>query len=193
MQARLELLESQVAQLQREVSHLRGLLGVSEEGFEFVSEVRAERSGSASSQRPVSPASSVRAQRTPDSAQAPSPGYPLQGRVPPSQPTRPGPVEVPPLPRSQRDAAWLLRARDGEHRGASGRDRLPQGSKLWLVLRSYEGEDFDPPRVYQSFAPAKAVTKRGADLGQAILVGLPSRGDLEAVIASAGLPAPVWC
>ena len=89
MQARLELLESQVAQLQREVSHLRGLLGVSEEGFEFVSEVRAERSGSASSQRPVSPASSVRAQRTPDSAQAPSPGYPLQGRVPPSQPTRP--------------------------------------------------------------------------------------------------------
>ena len=35
-----------MAQLQREGSHLRGLLGVREEGFEFVFEVRAERSGS---------------------------------------------------------------------------------------------------------------------------------------------------
>ncbi|CAE7241416.1 unnamed protein product [Symbiodinium sp. CCMP2592] len=35
------------------------------------------------------------------------------------------------------------------------------GSKFWLVLRSYEGEDFDPPRAYQSFAPVKEITKRG--------------------------------
>ena len=69
----------------------------------------------------------------------------------------------------------MVRALSGSYRGSSGRDRLPQ-SRLWLVLRDFEGHD---PRVYSTYAPVKALTKRGSDLGAAVLVGLPTRADLD--------------
>lgn len=83
-------------------------------------------------------------------------------------------------------AAHLKRALAGEHRGESGRDHLPSGSRYWLVIRSYSGEIFDPVRVYSRWGPAKAVTKRGDDLGQSVFVGLPSLGDVGRVTAAGG-------
>ena len=34
---------------------------------------------------------------------------------------------------------FLRRVRDGEHRGASGRDRLPGASRYWVVVRDCRG------------------------------------------------------
>ena len=97
-----------------------------------------------------------------------------------------------PLPRSERDNAcreiglWITRALSGNYRGASGPDRIPQASKYWLVFRGFDGETFEPPRAFTSFANAKAVCKRQADCGQSVFIGLPSRADVDAVCAAAG-------
>ena len=51
-------------------------------------------------------------------------------------------------------------------------DRLPQGSKFWVVLRNFHGPTFSPPRVYSAFAPANFAS---ADLGLSV-GGLPALG-----------------
>lgn len=83
-------------------------------------------------------------------------------------------------------ALHLKRALSGQHRGESGRDQLPSGSRFWLVIRSYTGEVFDPVRVYSRWGPAKAVTKRGEHLGDSVFVGLPSLGDVGRVTEAGG-------
>lgn len=78
---------------------------------------------------------------------------------------------------------YLRQSVAGEHRGESGRERLPTGSRYWVVVRSYSGEVYDPVRVYSHWVGgAKGVTKRGEYLGQSVFVGLPSLGDVGRVI-----------
>lgn len=183
MQARIELLEAQVAQLQLEVRRLRELVGVEEDEFEVIATVPTT---------PVSAGARASPQASPAQSSASS-AYPLPGRGPSSNEAR-----TRSLPRTERDTAcreiglWLLRNLAGDHRGTSGRDRLPQGSRLWLVARDFEGNTFNPPRVYTSFPQAKAITKRGSDLGASVLIGLPSRADLDAVLAATDWAAPVF-
>ena len=64
---------------------------------------------------------------------------------------------------------WIRRCLEGGHRGTSGRDRNPLQSRLWLVIRSIEGEDFNPPLAYRNWTSAKALVKRGAETGGSIL------------------------
>ena len=56
----------------------------------------------------------------------------------------------------------------------SGRHRLHLRSRLYLAFADFEGQPFDPPRVFHSFAPAAALCKRGSFLGDSILIGVPS-------------------
>ena len=182
MQAKVERLERLVDQLQREVRELREALGVNRDEFELVSEA-APAPGSYSA-TPVS---------TPTRATA-TPVYPLQG---------PGPAELhsfraeataPVLPRTDRDNAcreiglWILRALSGNHRGASGRDKLTQASRFWVVFRTFEGSDCNPPRAFSALARAKTLCKRNAECGASVFVGLPARADVEAVCSAAGFP-----
>ena len=192
MQARIELLEAQVAGLQAEVRELKALLGVEEEGFELVPTPSAVQERSSAEPRPAGARSSQVGQSPASQV------YPLQGLEPTGSSSRQHGESFQPLPRSERDSAcreiglWLLRSLSGEHRGSSGRDRLPQGSRFWLVLRDYEGNTLQPPRVYTSYPPVKALTKRGSSLGSSVLVGLPTRADLEVVVGAAQLATPTF-
>ena len=85
---------------------------------------------------------------------------------------------------------FLRRCLAGEHRGQSGRDRLPGGSRFWLVARDYSGVVFSPVRVFSRFADCKQIVKVGSDLGESVCIGLPSRGDVIAVCAAADLLLP---
>ena len=196
MQARIELLEAQVAGLQAEVRELKVLLGVEEEGFELVQTPSAVPERSSVEPRPAVGRAVARSSQV--SQSSPSQVYPLQGLEPTGSSSRQHGESVQSLPRSERDSAcreiglWLLRSLSGEHRGSSGRDRLPQGSRFWLVLRDYEGNALKPPRVYTSYPPVKALTKRGSSLGSSVLVGLPTRADLDVVIGAAQLAAPTF-
>ena len=46
---------------------------------------------------------------------------------------------------------WLRRATDGQHRGACGRDRLPQGSRYWVITRDFHGNLCSPVWVVRRF------------------------------------------
>lgn len=83
--------------------------------------------------------------------------------------------------------AWIRRSLNGEHRGTSGRDRNPLQSRLWIVARSIEGEDFNPPLIFKSWTAAKALVKRGPETGGSIFVGIPSEREAVRVVRSAGL------
>lgn len=85
---------------------------------------------------------------------------------------------------------FLRRAADGQHRGPSGRERLPGGSRFWVVVKDYTGDTFSPVRVYHRFGDCKDLVKRGTDLGNSVCIGLPSRGDVIAVCAAGGFELP---
>ncbi len=83
---------------------------------------------------------------------------------------------------------WVLRCLADRPRGASGRDRLVLSSRVWLVIRDYEGRVLEPARLYHRFSDCRSVVKRGSDLGLSIFVGLPSIREARVVAAVAGTP-----
>lgn len=87
-------------------------------------------------------------------------------------------------------AAFLVRCRTGQARGTSGRDRINLPSRVWLVCRDFEGQDYNPVLIYKIFALCKDLVKRGSDCGQSIFVGLPSEREARFVVALAGLEWP---
>ncbi len=87
-------------------------------------------------------------------------------------------------------AAFLVRALSGQARGTSGRDRINLPSRVWLVCRNFEGEDYNPVRVFKIFTLCKDLVKRGPDCGQAVFIGLPSEREARFVIGLAGLSWP---
>ena len=147
MQARLERLEAEVSFLRREVQELRALLGVaSNDSYELLQPDSLPASG------PFSPAARA-VHSVPDRASA-SIATPSRATssVPPTTLGETDPLpglatptaEGRPLPRSERDRAcvqigrFISNSLAGRHRGASGRDLLPQGSKYWLVCRTVQ-------------------------------------------------------
>ena len=203
MQARVEALEAAVSALSAEVRFLRSFLGIDAgEGFQVIPTTppaiaQAASLGSASFTTPVAQQSAI-------------PQYPLQGpraqesplsfgavaRLPESQASAPSDFASAALSPRSRGAAcrevglWLRRALQDEHRGPSGRERLPSGLRYWLVARDHSGRDCNPVLVCSSFAQCKELCKRGSDLGQAVFIGLPNRGDVEAAAHAAGLVLP---
>ena len=83
--------------------------------------------------------------------------------------------------------AWITRCVSGLHRGSSGRDKNPLASRLWVVVRDFEGIIYDPPIVFRAFSGARLLCKRGQDAGDSIFVGVPSEREAERVIRSSGL------
>ncbi len=86
--------------------------------------------------------------------------------------------------------AFLRRCLIGEHRGASGRDKLPEASRVYLVCQGFDCERFNPPRVFHSWAAAKGLVIRKGSPGPSIFVGLPSSEEALIVVESAGLETP---
>lgn len=87
-------------------------------------------------------------------------------------------------------AAFLVRALRGENRGTSGRERLVLASRIWIVARSIDGEEYRPLKVFRTFAGCKELVKRGRDCGDSVFVGLPSEREARRVAAISGLGWP---
>ena len=86
--------------------------------------------------------------------------------------------------------AFLRRCLAGEARGASGRDKLPEASRVYLVCQNFDCERFNPPKVYTSWASAKGCVIRRGSPGPSIFVGIPSPEEALIVVESAGLDTP---
>ena len=161
-------LEVQVRELRLAVEALSARPAGSEQGFEVV--------------HPVATANTL------PSSQSSSPSVTRAARPVSASTSAPTP--------SERSAAcreiglWLRRATDGQHRGPSGRDRIPQSSRYWVITRDVYGNLVSPIAVVSRFADCKPLVKRGNELGEAVFVGLAARGDVIQVCAAGGFTLP---
>ena len=85
---------------------------------------------------------------------------------------------------------WIIRCLSGGPRGSSGRDLLPYASRVWLVIRDFEGSVRNPVVVCSTFTACRTLVKRGSDVGDSVFVGLPSQREAKVAISAAGLQWP---
>eukprot|EP00438_Fugacium_kawagutii_P024695 Skav235535 [mRNA] locus=scaffold3067:98175:109526:+ [translate_table: standard] len=75
---------------------------------------------------------------------------------------------------------YLRRALNGEHRGSSGRARLPQGSRYYIVCRTVSGAvHTNPVLILTQFSEVERLCDQGrGDWGDSVFVGLPSKREV---------------
>lgn len=104
-------------------------------------------------------------------------------------------VAAPELPSDRAEVArsvgaWILRCLQDLPRGSSGRNKIKEGSSLYLVVRTIDGAEFNPPKVLFSWKEAKTLVSRGTSFGNSIFVGLPTKADALLVLETAKLKIP---
>lgn len=77
---------------------------------------------------------------------------------------------------------FLRRALDGLPRGESGRSRIQQASKYWIVVKDFNSAIYDPVRVFSKWGLAKDLVKRGSECGDSVFVGLPALEDVRTAL-----------
>lgn len=85
---------------------------------------------------------------------------------------------------------WIVRCLEGKPRGLSGREKIQQASKLYIVVRSFDLVIYNPPRVFSSWQEARRLTHRGNQPGESIFVGLPGAAEVKLALTTAGLDTP---
>lgn len=201
MEARVQELEEQVGELADEVRILRSELRRLRRRLEGDSDTQSLRSpGPARSERSEaegSEAYSVVSRQPSSYGAAGGTATPLlrSPSTPSSTAARTGARCV--LTWAQREAIcdqialFVVRALAGQQHGSSGRDQINLASRVWLVFRDYDGNSFNPVRVYRLFGRCSSLVKKGPhDLGQSVFVGLPSDREARRVVAIAGLEWP---
>ena len=86
---------------------------------------------------------------------------------------------------------FLARSISGDHRGTSGRDKIPLASKLWVVVRDCSGQIYTPVKVVRSWTSCKVLCKpSNNECGDSVFVGLPSEREARRVVQAAQLDWP---
>ena len=86
---------------------------------------------------------------------------------------------------------WARRCLNGQPRGLSGRERIAESSRFYIVFQDKESNLLSPPEVFDSWAKAKPRVISGQrPAAEAIFVGVPSKAEVKVVITAAGLPLP---
>ena len=115
-----------------------------------------------------------------------------------SQPSRFEPSTKPALPPLTPERSktlvdigrWLRSCLSGTRRGLSGRERLPEGSSCYLVIRARSGQVFDPVKVCRFFNEIQPLVKPRGSPGDSVFIGLPSYRDARLVVEAASLTWP---
>ena len=86
---------------------------------------------------------------------------------------------------------FLARSISGGHRGASGRDKIPLPSRIWVIVRDYAGQIYTPVKVVRSWTSCKLLCKpTNHECGDSVFVGLPSEREARRVVQAAQLTWP---
>ena len=86
--------------------------------------------------------------------------------------------------------AFLKRASEGDFRGGCGRDKLRLSSRVYVVVKDYNGKRFDPPKIFFEFGSVRATCKSGSHCGQAVFLGFASQWEAKEAILAAGFSRP---
>lgn len=85
---------------------------------------------------------------------------------------------------------WIRRSLEGLARGLSGREKIPQANKYYLIARDFENNLYNPPLVLDSWSSTKALCQKKGQLGDSVFVGLPTRAEVRIVARAARLEVP---
>lgn len=85
---------------------------------------------------------------------------------------------------------WIRRALQGLRRGLSGRERISQSSRYYLVFRDFDLAVHDPPLLFTSWAACKVVVIQRGQQGDSLYIGLPTREECRIVCTSASCSLP---
>jgi len=86
---------------------------------------------------------------------------------------------------------FIGRSIRGEHRGCSGRNKLPISSKYWIIARDYSGQIYDPVKVVRSWSSCRVLCKpNNVECGDSVFVGFPSERECRRAVWAAGLTFP---
>lgn len=86
--------------------------------------------------------------------------------------------------------AWVRQSLAGAAHGLSGRERISQQSRYYLVFKNFDQQVFNPPLFFESWAPCAEVVKRRGQLGNSIFIGLPTKRECYLVTVAAGSIVP---
>lgn len=85
---------------------------------------------------------------------------------------------------------WLRRNLEGDHRGNSGRFRLPESSRHYIIIRDHTGQVYSPVLVVDNFAQAKHLCCKSGSWGNSVFVGLPSLQDVRICLEGGNFSCP---
>lgn len=97
---------------------------------------------------------------------------------------------------SQREAIaaevgqWIRRALNGQRRGLSGREKISQGSRYYLVFKDFDCGVHNPPILFTSWSNCKTRVTRSGQSGDSVYVGLPTQEEARIVCRAAGCSTP---
>lgn len=78
-----------------------------------------------------------------------------------------------------KDIGYFLRRSLGEdYRGYSGRQKIKQASRFYVIVRDFAGVLYDPPKVVSRFSEVKSLCIPHGEAGTSIFVGLPSKREV---------------
>lgn len=121
--------------------------------------------------------------------------YPSPGSAQSSTPTRRSSPGVEPTETERRAAAiaageFLRRSLSGDHRGTSGRSRIPLPSTIYILCRDLRGTTYNPVKVFYNFSALRPYVKEGNQCGDSVFIGLPSTWEAQLAVSAAGLLWP---
>jgi hypothetical protein len=85
---------------------------------------------------------------------------------------------------------WIVRCLNNQQRGLSGRERISQASRLYLVVRDFSGTVRSPPLVLFNWRDTSAIVSPHGQPGDSIYIGLPTKEEARLVLRTAGLSIP---
>ncbi len=82
--------------------------------------------------------------------------------------------------------AFLRRAAEGDFRGSSGRSRLNQPNRLYVIVKDYSGHRLPKVLVVKDFATCASICKRGPSAGSSVFVGFATEWEAKIALEEFG-------
>ena len=87
--------------------------------------------------------------------------------------------------------AFLRGSLEGGFRGPSGRDKILAKSRVYLLVRDWDGGVYtDPVKIFRTWRSLRPLVEKGGSFGSSIFVGPPSDKEAKAAVQSAGFTWP---
>lgn len=86
--------------------------------------------------------------------------------------------------------AFIRRSLDGDHRGGSGRSRVPLPSTVYILARDIHGVRYNPVKIYYNFSALRPLVKQHGSCQDSVFIGFPTVWEAKVCVAAAQLSWP---